>query len=387
MMLPAALVFLFAAPISAMAPLPITTPSPPPQEGKYEPLSLIGFTEEPGWLNLNISRVPSIPYPGQTVSVAVFSLSNYYHKLMSPQFVCRFTSKTNPSQTFVSDYARLRPIAKGDPCFVIDCPLQSVASWKIKERTAVVSVLYRSKLELKYIGKEGDDTLTFLDSWTSFEYNTLEATILIRGQSLNPDHKHSAKFALENGQTFTVLARPASLDEITFNLSKHVDNLKEEVSARITLFTTQGLVPYDGDKGSDTVVLESPVKHVACKTHRVVDQPWRKVSNQVQSPLHCDNSDTQGVHRSGWNRIAPSIGGRLPQECPPIQRCGASYTGWLRNAPPTKKGVEVSNVVCWHRSSNCCYHSSTVKVINCGPFLVYYLPSVPVCNSAYCGDA
>ena len=384
-MLPAALVFLFAAPISAMAPVQVQ-PKPPPKESNSESLDLKGFTTEPGWLNLNMSQVPSIPYPGQTVSVVVYALSNYYHSLMSPQFVCRFKSKTNPSQTFVSDYARLRPIAKGDPCFVIDCPLKSVASWKIKERTAVVSVLYRSKIELTYIGKEGDDMVTFTDLWTSFIYDTLEATILIRGKSLNPDHEHSAKFALENGQTFTVLARPASLNEITFDLSKHVEDLKEEIPARITLFTTQGLVPYDGDKGGDTVVLESPVKHVACKTHRVVDQLWRKVSNEVQSPQHCDNRDI-GVKINAWNRIAPSIGGRLPQSCPPIQRCGTYATGWLRDAPPTKKGVEVSNAVCWHRGSNCCYSPRSVKVLNCGPFLVYYLPSVPTCNHAYCGDA
>ena len=305
---------------------------------------------------------------------------------MSPQFVCRFTSKTNPSQTFVSDYARLRPIAKGDPCFVIDCPLESVASWKIKERTAVVSVLYRSKLELKYIGKEGDDTVTFADLWTSFEYNTTEATILIRGQSLNPDHVHSAKFALENGSTFTALARPSSLDEITFNLSQPTEDLDGKVSAKITLFTTQGLVPYDGDKGGDTVVLESSIRHEACKKYRVVDQQWRKVSNTVRSPIRCDNRDL-GVQFNAWNRFDSSIGGRLPQECPPVWRCSTAATGWLRDAPPTQKGVEVAKTVCYHWGSNCCYWKSSVKIVNCGRFLVYYLPSVSYCNSAYCGDA
>ena len=382
MMLPAALVFLFAAPISAMAPVPITTP----QEGKYEPLSLKDYTAEPGWLNLNMSRVPSIPFPNETVSVVVFSLGKYYHKLMRPQFVCRFTSKTNPSRTFVSDYARLRPIAKGDPCFDIDCPLQNVTSWKIKERTAVVSVLYRSKLELKFIGKEGDNMLTFIDAWTSFEYDTNAGTILLRGESLNPDHEHSAKFVLENGNAFTVLARPTSLSEITFNLTENVEDLKENVSAQIKLFTTQGLVPYDGDEGGDTVILESPVVHEACDNYNLVNQPWRKVSNTVQSQYYCDNKNV-GVLANGWNRFDSSIGGRLPQSCPPTYRCSTLATGWLRDPPPTEKGIEVANTVCYHWSSNCCNWQSAVKVVNCGEFFVYHLPAPPICALAYCGDA
>ncbi|XP_065826877.1 uncharacterized protein [Oscarella lobularis] len=380
-MLLAALALLFASPISAME-----QPRPPPEESNSESLDLEGFTAEPGWLNLNTSRVPSIPYPGQTVTVVVYALSNYYHSLMNPQFVCRFTSKTNPSQTFDSDYARLRPVAKGDPCFVIDCPLKSVTSWKIEERTAVVSVMYRSDSELKFIGKEGDNMLTFIDAWTSFEYDTNAGTILIRGESLNPDHEHSAKFVLENGNAFTVLARPTSLSEITFDLTKDVEDLEEKVSAQVKLFTTQGLVPYDGDKGGDTVILESPIKHEACDNHNLVNQPWRKISNTLQSPLYCDRNGA-GILVDGWNRIDPSIGGRLPQSCPPTHRCGTHATGWLRDPPPVEKGVEEANTVCYHWSNNCCLWNSAVKVVNCGDFLVYHLPAPQHCSLSYCGDA
>ena len=384
MILTALVVILFIAPISAMV---SKNPPPSPQESNSKPpLKAEGFTDEPGWLNLNTSRVPSIPYPGQTVTVVVYALDNYYHSLMSPQFVCRFTSKTNPSQTFDSDYARLRPVAQGDPCFVIDCPLKSVTSWKIEERTAVVSVMYRSESELKFIGKEGDDMVTFIDAWTSFEYDTIKGSIAIHGNSLNPDHEHSAKFVLDNGHVFIVLARPTSLSKVTFDLTKHVEALEGKISAHIILFTTQGLVPYDGDEGGDTVILESPVVHEACDNHNLVNQPWRKISNILQSPLYCDRNGV-GILVDGWNRIDPSIGGRLPQSCPPTHRCGAQATGWLRDPPPVEKGVEEANTVCYHWSNNCCSWHSAVKVVNCGDFLVYHLPAPQHCNLAYCSDA
>ena len=362
------LVFPFIHTVSAMTPL-------------LEAESL----SEPSWLNLNTTRVPAIPHPGQTVTVVTYGLDNYFHSLMTPQFTCRYTSKGDRGLIVNTDYARLRQLEE-EPCLVIDCPLKSVESWKFNERTALVSVHFRKKTGLKFVGIEGANEISFISEWTSFEYDTFKAILVIYGISLDPEYDHTVILTLDNGKKFTACARPKTLNKIVYNLKDDVQTLDEEQPAKITIETVQGVIVYGGDKGGDSVIIE-PFLHAACDpdNHKVVDQPWRKVSNTVTRPRYCDQRSV-GIQTNGWNRIDPKIGGNLPRSCPSYNRCGTYSPGWLRDALPTEKGIETANTVCFRWGCYCCNYKTSIKVINCGEFYVYYLPPPPRCDMAYCSS-
>ncbi|XP_065846383.1 uncharacterized protein [Oscarella lobularis] len=363
------LVFPFIHTVSAMTP----------------PLLEAESLSEPSWLNLNTTRVPAIPHPGQTVTVVTYGLENYFHSLMTPQFICRYTSKGDRGLSVNTDYARLRKLEDDDPCLVIDCPLESVASWEFDERTALVSVLFRKKAGLKFVGFRGANEISFISEWTCYEYDTIKAIIVIYGISLDPEYDHTIILTLDNGKKITACARPKTLTKIVYNLKDDIQTLEEEHMANITIETTQGVIVYRGDKG-DSVVLQ-PLLHAACHpdNHKVVDQPWRKISNTATYPRYCDQRSV-GIRAHGWNRIDPKIGGNMPQSCPSYNRCGTYGPGWLRDPLPTEKGMEMANTVCFRWNCYCCNYKTPIKVINCGEFYVYWLPPPPRCDMAYCGN-
>ena len=118
--------------------------------------------------------------------------------------------------------------------------------------------------------------------------------------------------------------------------------------------------------------------------HQVLSDTWRKVSSGVGS--HCDR-DSHGF-QPGWYAFNASIGGSMPETCPPVNRCGTYAVGWLNGTHPTSVGQNRSETVCFHWNNKCCNWQVTVDIINCGGYYVYNLPNEPAgCFLAYCSNA
>ena len=114
--------------------------------------------------------------------------------------------------------------------------------------------------------------------------------------------------------------------------------------------------------------------------HQILSDTWRKVSSHLS--YRCDNSLQQG-----WYLFSPSIGGAMPETCPPIRHCGTSAPGWLNGSHPTAVGQTRKETVCFHWNHNCCTWQVTVDIINCRLYYVYNLPPSPRCHLAYCSNA
>ena len=118
--------------------------------------------------------------------------------------------------------------------------------------------------------------------------------------------------------------------------------------------------------------------------HQVLSDTWRKVSSGVGS--HCDR-DSHGF-QPGWYAFNASIGGSMPETCPPVNHCGTNAVGWLKGTHPTSVGQNRSETVCFHWHDRCCNWQVTVDIINCGGYYVYNLPNEPGgCYLAYCSNA
>ena len=123
--------------------------------------------------------------------------------------------------------------------------------------------------------------------------------------------------------------------------------------------------------------------------HGILSEPWRKVSVETdRNNIRDDNTKKGGNFRNGWYRFSDDIGGKMPESCPPTDRCGTTVTGWLNGTHPSTLGEMVARKVCFHFFENCCAEqTATVKVINCGSYYVYHLPDSLWFPGGYCGDA
>lgn len=121
--------------------------------------------------------------------------------------------------------------------------------------------------------------------------------------------------------------------------------------------------------------------------HSMLSDSWRKVSSSSRGRgRHCD-SESRGF-QPGWYKFNASIGGRMPEACPPTEQCGTAAPGWLNGTHPIMSGEMKNETVCFHWNGNCCNWQVTVTVINCRGYYVYNLPSEPAgCDLAYCSNA
>ena len=109
-------------------------------------------------------------------------------------------------------------------------------------------------------------------------------------------------------------------------------------------------------------------------------------------------------------RISGAAGNALPTVPPGFQHCGTNAGGWLSgwdhsqgdpantyDTPgsfPSLDEGQVSGVVCFDATSmvlesfeeqpGACHWSATIKIVNCGEFLLFKLPDVPCTEAAYC---
>ncbi|XP_013419862.1 oncoprotein-induced transcript 3 protein-like [Lingula anatina] len=125
-----------------------------------------------------------------------------------------------------------------------------------------------------------------------------------------------------------------------------------------------------------------------CIKHGILAQGWRNVNNardvDKRGNTHCD----KGNDFPGWYRFRGGAGNKMLDKCPTSRkRCGTHAPMWLTESHPTVQAGVTSIKACAYWISNCTW-SDTVKVKLClAGFYVYYLPKVPECSLAYCGES
>ena len=121
----------------------------------------------------------------------------------------------------------------------------------------------------------------------------------------------------------------------------------------------------------------STLSILECQDYKSLTGAGRKITYGNPNKV-CD----KGL--KGWYRFEGAAGTRMPTSCPPKHRCNTHASGWLNGAHPTVADGQVTRTVCFHWGSNCCNWSSSVKVINCGGYYVYYITRTPTCYLRYC---
>ena len=341
----------------------------------------------PNWSNINLRSVSA--YKGGRISIVTFGLDKYYHELLSSQFVCVYENKNGDK--FFSPYAWLGYPKPQSRYLSIQCDVPTVSAVALNDRAFTVSVYFRndSQSVLFYSGKLGDDQLVFEENWKSYEFFTVNSTVVISAYGLNPAFDVKATFTWSNGTTLAVTTQPTASNQIVVNLQKYTTTFRGQHTVTMSLTTSSGTIAFAGSTGGDSIVLigDALKPHSACSQYNLLDQQWRKTSNIVSS-TYCDgpSGSSRSGFKVGWNRFDAAIGGSMPHACVERQYvCGAFRGGWFDGAVPTVVGVEIDAKVCFYsRYGGCCATQVDVKIVNCGAFNIYYLPQVPFCNLAYC---
>ena len=93
---------------------------------------------------------------------------------------------------------------------------------------------------------------------------------------------------------------------------------------------------------------------------------------------------------TGWYRFGSPAGTQMITS--PVPNYGTEYRckthagGWLNGAHPTTADGEVERQVCFAYAGNTCYGKTTIKVLNCGSYYIYYLTAPSGCSYRYCGN-
>lgn len=73
--------------------------------------------------------------------------------------------------------------------------------------------------------------------------------------------------------------------------------------------------------------------------------------------------------------------------CPPLNRCGASFPGWMDGDHPTVAGDKALTRVRFRTSQTDCKGSTVaIRVTKCDSYYVYKLSAPGRCNLRYCGN-
>jgi len=123
-----------------------------------------------------------------------------------------------------------------------------------------------------------------------------------------------------------------------------------------------------------------------CLNYKELNSPTRKRTFSTPSnDYHCDNSrHTRDWKGAGWYRITGGAGTQLADTQVAESHCGAHRTGSLTGGHPSVQQGEVTRTVNFNWNGNPAYNKRTIRVINCGPYYVYYLVTVAGCNDGYC---
>lgn len=100
-----------------------------------------------------------------------------------------------------------------------------------------------------------------------------------------------------------------------------------------------------------------------------------KVSDFEQSP------DWKGEN---WYRMKKPAGTMIPESVQEWRHCGTASPGWLNGSHPIQKNIKVTSQVCFHGTGGSCEYDTTIDIINCGDYFLYFLPDTPLCFLRYC---
>ena len=129
-----------------------------------------------------------------------------------------------------------------------------------------------------------------------------------------------------------------------------------------------------------------------CQNYKVLSNGTRYINYTDGTYSMCDSSLA-----SGWYRFMGNAGRKLLDYNPGLQPntfgCKTHAAGWLNGQHPSVADGEVSRTVCfiWWQNNNIgdpilnCKWSTTIKILNCGSYFVYYLVPTPTCWLRYCG--
>ena len=119
-----------------------------------------------------------------------------------------------------------------------------------------------------------------------------------------------------------------------------------------------------------------------CENHKELTTADRREDYSIPSGgLECD-SDLE----SGWYRFTGEAGTQMAHTCMStgLTACSALGSGWLVDSYPTVDEGIVHRGVCFRTPGSCCAHAVTIRVRNCGPFMVYHLDKTKSCPYRYC---
>ena len=121
---------------------------------------------------------------------------------------------------------------------------------------------------------------------------------------------------------------------------------------------------------------------VECPQYKNLTGADRKYGPDTTGKLKCDAT------LRGWYRLQGDAGRQMMTTCPLINKCGGSYSAWLKGGHPTVAQGNVSKKVCInkHSGGDCCHFHFFITVKNCGSYFIYkLLPRVASCYFRYCG--
>lgn len=125
---------------------------------------------------------------------------------------------------------------------------------------------------------------------------------------------------------------------------------------------------------------------VECPQYKNLTDADRKYGHNTTGQPKCDNQ------LDGWYRFQGDAGRKMMTTCSLINKCGGSYTAWLRDGHPTVAQDSVSKKFCINKKSanhggDCCDESYSIRVKNCGSYFIYeWQPKDQAsCCFRYCG--
>ncbi|CAF3585967.1 unnamed protein product [Rotaria sp. Silwood1] len=121
-----------------------------------------------------------------------------------------------------------------------------------------------------------------------------------------------------------------------------------------------------------------------CSSYTVVNDPLRSIATSGIGGS-CDNGPLFNTSIGGrWIRFIGTGGTTIPLTPPGIYHCGAFLAGWYNGTSSSIVGTIVRGNACFDGPSYTCVFWSSIAVVYCNSFYVYFLPPLSMCNARYC---
>ena len=113
--------------------------------------------------------------------------------------------------------------------------------------------------------------------------------------------------------------------------------------------------------------------------------------NESYRNEHFSDAEEKCDKASGWYRFGGKAGNKMTTSCLAGKRqCGTLVPGWLKGAHPSVNDGIVLRNACFKLWGRCCrMEILNIKVLNCGPYYIYFLRPIRFtfnsqCNARYC---